>query len=95
MQRALLIAQDLGDALYEIQTLSNLGLVHGQDGDLKASQDQLLEAARVINELDAEPKFGVVEIIDGDTVRYKLAGDVLPDEEPLVRQGIGHAGDRA
>ena len=92
MQRALLIAQDLGDALYEIQTLSNLGLVHGQNRDLKASQDRLLEAARVINELDAESKFDVVEIVKGDTVRYKLADDVLPDEEPLVRQRIGMIG---
>lgn len=92
MERALAISEDLGDALYRIQTLSNLGLVHGQNGDLKASQVRLLKAAEVINELDAEPKFDVVEIVEGGTLRYKLAADVRADEESLIRQRIGMIG---
>lgn len=92
MERALSIAQDLGDGLLQIQVLSNWGLVHGENGDLEKSKDRLLEAAKIIRELDSEPTFDVAEIADGDTIHYKLSDDVLPDEEPLVRQRISMIG---
>ncbi|MDX2277638.1 MAG: ATP-binding protein [Hyphomonadaceae bacterium] len=92
LKRAFLIAEDLGDDFARIDTLNKLGVAHGQNGDLSASRDRLLEAGKAWNELAAEPQFEVVEIVEGDTIRHKLAADVRPDEEPLVRQRIGMIG---
>lgn len=87
LQRALTIAEDLGDPIYQIQALSNLGVVYGQKGDREQSEKLLLKAGRINNDNYTGESFSAVALSSGDIVEYRRANAVSDADQSRI---LGH-----
>lgn len=87
LRRALKIAEDLGDIIYQIQVLSNLGVVYGQTGDREQSEKSLLKAEQIHKENYTGEAFSVVALSNGTDVEHRRAEDVSDADKSRI---LGH-----
>lgn len=87
LERALGIANELGDHICQIQVLSNLGVVHGQRGNCAQSKTILLDAGRIHNENYTGEAFSVVALSNGESVEYRRAEAVSATDKTRI---LGH-----
>jgi tetratricopeptide (TPR) repeat protein len=84
LERALKIAKDLGDHIYQIQVLSNLGVVHGQRGDREQSETILLEAGRIHNENYTGKAFPAVALSNGAGIEHRRTEAVSDEDKSRI-----------
>lgn len=76
IERAIAIAEEMGDLILQIQALNDLGMVLGQNGDYKKSEETLLKAGKIYNENYVGDSFSVVVISNNGSIEFCKAEDV-------------------
>lgn len=87
LERAFNIAEDMNDHILQIQALNNLGIVHGQNGDHKKSEEILLKAGQINNDNYSGQVFSVVALSNGTSIEHRRAEDISDTDESRI---LGH-----
>ena len=71
LERALVITEEMGDYILQIQVLNNTGLVYGENGEHKKSEEALLKAGKLHNEKFTGGAFSVVALSNDRSIEYR------------------------
>ncbi len=84
LERALVIAEKMDNTILQIQVLNNIGLVYGENGEHKKSEEVLLKAGKLHNEKFTGESFSVVALSNEGGVEYHRIKNDFNKDDPRI-----------